>query len=153
MAIKVKNVFIKEDILDENGNKIGEIKFNPNDSRIMNKLTKIVNDLSYSLKDLKNLGEIKDISKEKLEKIEDFEKVSESFEKITKGYEIELKAVNNVFNDLSEIFGEDTINLFTGGTKDIMSLMPLIEFIIPYIQESRKSKVNKYIKSNTDVMD
>ena len=56
MALTVKQNFIVENIEDENGNKLGEIKFNPNDSRIMSKLTKIVNDLNYSLGKLKGMG-------------------------------------------------------------------------------------------------
>lgn len=154
MALTIKNSFIKEDILDENGNKLGEIKFNPNDSRIMSKLTKIVNELGDSLDKLKSMGEIPKISSEDLQTIEDFEKVSETFKLMEQGFDIEEKAVDSVLDNLSEVFGEETINIFTSGTKDVLSVMPLIEYILPYVKEARKTKINKYIdKKNSDVME
>ncbi len=154
MALTIKNSFIKEDILDENGNKLGEIKFNPNDSRIMSKLTKIVNELGDSLDKLKSMGEIPKISSEDLQTIEDFEKVSGTFKLMEQGFDIEEKAVDSVLDNLSEVFGEETINIFTSGTKDVLSVMPLIEYILPYVKEARKTKINKYIdKKNSDVME
>lgn len=154
MALTVKQNFVVENIEDEDGNKLGEIKFNPNDSRIMSKLTKIVNDLSYSLGKLKGMGDIPKIPKDKLETLEDFEEVSDIFKTINTGFKIEEDAVDNVLNDLSEIFGKETIELFTGGTKDVMSVMPLIEYILPYVKEAREIKMNKYLsKKPTDVME
>lgn len=154
MAIKIKSSFITEDITDENGIKIGEIKFNPNDSRIMSKLTKIVNDLSDSLNKLKSMGDIPEIPKENLETLEDFEKVSSVFKTIGEGFDIEEKAVNSTINDLTEVFGKETIEVFTGGTSDISSLLPLIEYIIPFVKQARETKINKYIvNKSSDVME
>ena len=161
MAIQVKNNFVKEDIVDEKGNKLGEIKFNPNDSRIMSKLTKIVNDLSKSLKELDKIKKDKDfskkmeiLSKEKLEDIEEFESASEVLEQLNHGYDIELETVTRTIEDLSEVFGKETVEIFTGGTKDIMSVMPLVDYVIPYVKKARNEKVNKYIpKANSDVME
>ena len=82
MKIIVKNKLIKEDIFDEGGNKIGELVFNPNDNRIMNKLYKIVQDAQMALKKLDKLGKMPDVEKLKnttLTSIEDFEKVSDDF--------------------------------------------------------------------------
>lgn len=154
MAIKINNSFVTEKIEDENGNKIGEIKFNPNDSRIMAKLSKIIDDLGKALKEIDSIGDIPKIEEKDLKSIEDFEKMASTFEKISKGFNIEEKAVDNVINDLSEIFGKETIELFTGGTKDIISVMPLIEYVIPFVKKSREGKVNKYIsKNNNGVME
>ncbi len=155
MALIVKNNFIKEDIKDENGNKLGEIKFNPNDSRIMSKLTKIVNELGNSLDKLKSMGNMPKISNEDLNTLEDFEKVSDSFKLIEQGFDIEEKAVDCVLDNLSEVFGVETINIFTGGTKDVLSVMPLIEYILPFVKEARQNKINKYInkKTSNDVME
>ena len=62
--------------------------------------------------------------------------------------------MDNVLNDLSEIFGKEAIEIFTGGTKDVMSVMPLIEYILPYVKEARETKMNKYLsKKSTDVME
>ena len=152
MVIKTKNNFIEEDIIDENGNILGKIRFNPSDSRIMRKLTKIVNDLGKVLKEVDNLGDIPKIPENELKNLKDFEEVASTFEKLEKGYKLEEEAVDGVITDLTEIFGKETIEVFTGGTKDIMSLMPLIEFIMPYVKNDRESKINKYIPKNNDVM-
>ena len=45
MALKVKNNFVRENIEDMEGNVLGEIKFNPKDSRIMSKLSIILKDI------------------------------------------------------------------------------------------------------------
>lgn len=155
MALIVKNNFIKEDIKDEKGNKLGEIKFNPNDSRIMSKLTKIVNELGNSLNKLNSMSNIPKIPNEDLNTLEDFEKVSESFKLIEQGFDIEEKAVDYVLENLSDVFGNDTIEIFTGGTKDVLSIMPLIEYILPYVKKARQNKINKYInkKVSNDVME
>ena len=39
------------------------------------------------------------------------------------------------------------------GTKDIDSIMPLIDFVIPYVKNARKNKVNKYVNVINDVME
>lgn len=154
MAIQIKNSFITEDVVDENGNKIGEIRFNPSDSRIMSKLTKIVNDLNESLTKLKDLGDMPKIPKENLETIEDFEKVSGIFQTINKGFSIEESAIDGVIEDLTEVFGKETVELFTGGSKDVLSIMPLIEYVMPYVKKARETKINKYItKKSADVME
>lgn len=158
MALKIKSNLIKEDIVDENGNKLGELKFNPNDSRIMKNLSTVVNEFNNAIKELNKLGNIDKLSLDKLNTIEDFEKASDTFEKIDKSYDIEVKAVDELINRLSEIFGKETIELFTNGTKDAECLLPIIEFIEPYVKKAREGKVNKYLnisnnQSNVDVME
>lgn len=155
MAITIKNSFIKEDIIDENGNKLGELKFNPNDSRIMKILTETINDCTNGLKDLKQIGNIKNISAEDINTIEDLENSSEVFGKIDKACDIELKIVNSVIQKLSEVFGKETIQLFTNGTKDIETLQPVLEFVMPHVKKKRNELVDKYKKKSktTDVME
>lgn len=157
MALTIKQNIVKEDLIDENGNKLGELKFNPNDTRIMQKLTKIVNDLTDKMKNLKKMDipSVESVKENKLEKIDDFEKLGEDFSKLNDAFDLEEKAIDNVIKELSEIFGEDTINIFTGGTKDIESLNPLLDFVMPYVKKAREGKVKKYIikKENDDVME
>lgn len=154
MALTIKNKFVREDILDEEGNKIGEIKFNPNDSAIMKSLADILEDLSNSVK---KLDEYKNIEIPKIDKsspLEEFEKVGSSIEKLSNMFNIEYEVVDNSIKSLEKIFGEDTINCFTGGTKDIETLIPLIDFIAPYVRKNRTKKVEQYIKKqNDDVME
>lgn len=154
MALVIEQKVIEEDILDTKGNKLGVIRFNPNDARIMNRLVKIINELEESLKKMNALGDFSELSKAKLETAEDFEKMSDTFKRMEEGLDIEEKSADMIFSNLGEIFGEDTIQVFTGGTKDIMSIMPLIEYIMPFVQKSRKKLVNKYInKKSSDVME
>lgn len=155
MKIIVKNKLIKEDIFDEDGNKIGELVFNPNDNRIMNKLYKIVQDAQLALKRLDKLGKMPDVEKLKnstLTSIEDFEKVSDDIDLLCKGGQIETDTIEGIFQDLYEIFGKDTINTVTQGTQDLEMIEPIMEFVKPYIEQSRKEKMQKYLKkSNTEI--
>lgn len=147
MNIIVNKKFIKEDILDENGNKLGEIKFNPSDNRIMAKITNIFNTCTNALKKLESKGEIPNLQNTKLETIEDFENVKDDIQKVCDVIEIESDTISSVFKNLYEVFGKDTIDIFTGGTEDIDLLTTLLEFIAPYVREARKQKVNKYIQN------
>lgn len=147
MNIIVNKKFIKEDILDENGNKLGEIKFNPSDNRIMAKITNIFNTCTNALKKLESKGEIPNLQNTKLETMEDFENVKDDIQKVCDVIEIESDTISSVFKNLYEVFGKDTIDIFTGGTEDIDLLTPLLEFIAPYVREARKQKVNKYIQN------
>lgn len=153
MSLIVKQNLIIEEIIDENGNKLGEIKFNPDDARIMSRLTKIVNDLTDTIKKIKEIGDISNLNDKKLETIEDFEKESDSFKKIYEAFNLQEEANTKAIEDLEEIFGKDTIELFTNGTKDVLTLLPLLEFITPYIKDSSKKRIEKYTKASTDVME
>ncbi len=148
MSLIVKNKFVVEDIIDEKGMKIGELKFNPSDSRIMNKLSQIITDATSSMNKIKTIGNVEDLSNKKLETIEDFENVQSDIEKICKGINIETDLIDRIFANLNEVFGKETIEIFTGGTQDIELLMPLLEFVMPYVKEARQKNVNKYIKNN-----
>lgn len=148
MSLIVKNKFIVEDIIGEKGMKIGELRFNPSDNRIMNKLVQIVTDATSSMKKIKNIGNVSDLSDKKLETIEDFENVQSDIEKICKGIDIESELIDRIFANLNEVFGKETIEIFTGGTQDIDLLMPLLEFVMPYVKDARQKNVNKYIKKN-----
>ena len=155
MKIIVKNKLIKENIFDEDGNKIGELVINPNDNRIMNKLYKIVQDAQLALKRIDKLGKMPDVEKLKnttLTSIEDFEKVSDDIDLLCKGGQIETDTIEGIFQDLYEIFGKDTINAVTQGTQDLEMIEPIMEFVKPYIEQSRKEKMQKYLKkSNTEI--
>lgn len=148
MSLIVKNKFVVEDIIDEKGMKIGELKFNPSDSRIMYKLSQIITDATNSMNKIKTIGNVADLSNKRLETIEDFENVQSDIEKVCKGINIETDLIDRIFANLNEVFGKETIEIFTGGTQDIELLMPLLEFVMPYVKEARQKNVNKYIKSN-----
>lgn len=148
MALKIKNEFIKEEIIDENNEKIGELKFNPKDSRIMKILTEAIVECTEGLKEIDKLGDIKQLSEKDLDTIEDYQKEEETFRKIDKGYDIELKTIESIIDKLSTVFGKETIELFTQGSVDIDSVMPVIEFVMPYVKKDRNKKIEKYMKKS-----
>jgi hypothetical protein len=152
MALTIKNRLIKEDILDESGTKIGELKFNPNDSRIMKKMSSLVKDFGKAVKEIDKLDKIERPNLESIS-IEDFDKASEYFDAFDKATDIEIETTDKLINELSEIFGKETIELFTQGTKDAESLLPVINFIEPYVKNARQSKLNKYLDNKNDVME
>lgn len=152
MALTIKNRLIKEDILDESGNQIGELKFNPNDSRIMKKMSSLVKDFGKAVKEINKLDKIERPNLESIS-IEDFDKASEYFDAFDKATDIEIETTDKLINELSEIFGKETIELFTQGTKDAESLLPVINFIEPYVKNARQSKLNKYLDNKNDVME
>lgn len=152
MALTIKNRLIKEDILDESGNKIGELKFNPNDSRIMKKMSSLVKDFGKAVKEIDKLDKIERPNLESIS-IEDFDKASEYFDAFDKATDIEIETTDKLINELSEIFGKETIELFTQGTKDAESLLPVINFIEPYVKNARQSKLDKYLDNKNDVME
>lgn len=149
MALIIKSKFIKEDILDENGNKIGELKFNPNDSRIMKKMSTLIKEFSSAIKEINELDKVKK-PKSDLKTLEDFENASDYFEAFDQATDLEISVVDKLIDGLSEIFGRETVELFTQGTKDAESLLPIISFMGPYVKENRQSQVNKYLDKKSD---
>lgn len=149
MALIIKSKFIKEDILDENENKIGELKFNPNDSRIMKKMSTLIKEFSSAIKKINELDKVKK-PKSDLKTLEDFENASDYFEAFDQATDLEISVVDKLIDGLSEIFGRETVELFIQGTKDAESLLPIISFMEPYVKENRQSQVNKYLDKKSD---
>lgn len=153
MALIIKSKFIKEDILDENKNKIGELKFNPNDSRIMKKMSTLIKEFSVAIKEINKLDKVEK-PKLELKTLEDFENASDYFEAFDKATDLEIDIVDKLIDGLSEIFGKETVELFTQGTKDAESLLPIISFMEPYVKKNRQNQVEKYLdKKSAEVME
>lgn len=150
--ILVKRNEVVEEIEDEQGNKLGVLRFNPNDSRIMNKLSKIMCKIENILEKQNGVNDFKNINKE-LKTAEDFERFSKEFKKIDEYLDIEIETIQGIISELSEVFGKETIEIFTNGTLDISTLNPLFDFIIPIIKDARLEKVNNYIDNNSEVME
>lgn len=154
MAIKIKNNFVEENIEDEKGTILGVLRFNPNDTRIVSRLTKCAENAEKALKELKKIGNISDLSTVNIESVEDAEKISDDISKMNQALEIEEKIITNTLSELEEIFGKETVDLFTQGTKDIESIMPILDFAMPYVKKARQNKVNKYnARNKSNVME
>lgn len=153
MALQVKTNFIIEDITDEEGNKIGVIKFNPKDSRIMNKLAIILKEIGEAANNVSKI-DVKDVPEGKIDSLEDFEKFSDICNSYVEVTDIQNNVTKKVISDLIEIFGEETIECFTQGTNDMESILPLIEYVLPYVKDYKNEKVNSYLNaSKNDVME
>ena len=153
MAIAVKSKFVCEDIVDKDNNVIGQIKFNPDDSKIMKTLAEILCDLNNSINKLDNYKDLDLSQLSENSSLEDFKNASDKIEKTKEIFTMEYNVINKSISGLKDIFGEECINCFTGGTMDIASLLPLIKFITPYVKKSRNEKVDKYLSKNNDVME
>lgn len=150
--MEIKNKFVEEDIT-ENGKVIGKIRFNPNDSKIMYNLAKTVESLTSSLRKLNEIPIPREVNLDNLKTADDFIKSTEDFNNIANAYELEYETIREAIKNLEEIFGKDTIECFTKGTTDYYALMPLLEYVMPYVKKSRNSKVKEYLrKSKSSVM-
>ena len=115
----------------------------------MYNLALTIENLTSSLEKLNTMSIPEKIDLDKLTTADDFIKSSDNFNKIASAYELEYKTINEAIKKLEEIFGKDTIECFTKGTTDYYTLVPLLEFIMPYVKKSRDSKVNKYLRKST----
>lgn len=147
MQLKTKQRIIIEEVFDEDtGEKLGEIRLNPNDTKIMAKLSKIVKDLTVAMNKINSIGEVKEMSNQELKTLDDFEKEKENIQKMCSLVDIESEATKTAIDDLSEVLGKETVEIFTGGTYDIELLLPLINFLEPHIKNAREQKMSKYLK-------
>lgn len=157
MAIVVKSKRIKDDITDENGNVLGIISYNPEDTRTYTRLSNVMNDILKIDKKRKSIGEIKDFSKEELQDIEDFEKYRESFEKVNEILRFIDEKMEHIIGEVDSIFGEGTCNILMEDTHDIELLVPLLESVMPNFEKARNKKTKKYLNDKkveeNDVMD
>lgn len=153
MALKINNNIVREKIEDQNGNVIGEIQFDPNDETIMKSMSDIIKNLTDKIQKQKEIGKINvDKLNNILETQEDFESSFEDLAKINQSIDLEYAAVKETIDSFTKIFGKETMDVITGGVVSLNNLKPLIEFISPYIKESRKTQTDKYLSNNSNVL-
>lgn len=144
MAIVVKNKNIKEEIVDEKGNHLGDISYNPDDIKAYKKLTDIldfINTMSKNTEHLNQLGELSD----KEITLDNFS----NYEELFNGVHEELHTIDDLIGEtkkgIDEIFGEGTSYIFMGDGSDLDSLMPLLDDVMPKFKNKREEQVNKYL--------
>ena len=153
MALKINNNIVRENIEDQNGNIVGTIQFDPNDETIMKSMSDIIKNLTDKIQKQKEIGEINiDKLNNILETQEDFENSIEDLAKINQSIDLEYEAVKETIDSFAKIFGKETMDVITGGFVSLNNLKPLIEFISPYIKESRKAQTDKYLSNNSNVL-
>jgi hypothetical protein len=156
MSIKRVYKNIKEDVLDEQGNKIGEVCFNPEDVGVYDKFLSILTKINEFQKKVKDIGDVKNITSEEIGKMknsQDLEKLEDTFSKMKTISQVTVELVGEITKDVNSIFGEGVTELFLQGSKDLELIMPLLDGVMPFFQKARENKTNKYLnKSNSDVM-
>ena len=115
-------------------------------------MSSLVKDFGKAVKEIDKLDKVERPNLDSIS-IEDFDKASEYFDAFDRATDIEMETTDKLINELSEIFGKETIELFTQGTKDAESLLPIISFIEPYVKKARQSKLDKYLDNKNDVME
>lgn len=153
MAIVVKSKKIKEDIVDENGQILGSISYNPNDTTTYTKLTDIMNNLLKISDEMKSLQHIKNIPEEGLKSMEDFENYRDDFNAMNISLHNCDEKIENIKHSIDLIFGEGVCNIIMEGSNDVEMLIPLIEEVIPKFKNARDGKVNKYLPTESEILD
>lgn len=156
MAIVIKSKKIKEDIADENGNVLGSISYNPEDTTTYTKLTDIMNDLLKISDEMKSLDRLEKLPENELKDIDEFEKYRNDFNTMNEVLHKCDDRIENIKKTVDEIFGIGTCKIIMEDSNDVDMLVPLIEEVIPKFKNARKGKVDKYIskkKNNSDVME
>lgn len=156
MAIVIKSKKIKEDVVDENGNVLGSISYNPEDTTTYTKLTDIMNDLLKISDEMKSLNKLEKLPENELKDIEEFEKYRNGFNTMNEVLHKCDDRIENIKKTVDEIFGVGTCKIIMEDSNDVDMLVPLIEEVIPKFKNARKGKVDKYLSKNTidlDVME
>jgi hypothetical protein len=154
MAIIVsgESRIIRQDILNENEEKIGQIAYNPNDINALDKFWAIYDKLNRGSQKQKEieieLGAMDvDILDRDLETVEEFQTAGDVIAKKGESIKAAITTFDDIAKGLDEIFGEGTCQLFTKGYVDEVLLNPLIEGVMPDFEKAakeRKALVDKY---------
>lgn len=149
---------IRHDITNEEGKKIGEIAYNPNDIKSLDKFWGVYDTLntgSQRQKELETeldaLGT--DIMDEDLETTEDFEKAGKVISKSREVFTEAMGTIEEVKAGLDEVFGAGTCDLFMRGYSDTEMLTPLFNAVMPDFEkasEERKEYVDQYKKNRAE---
>lgn len=151
MAITVKDKNIKENLVDENGNILGSISYNPEDIKAFRKLSDILNFINEMSKNTKYLNQLGVLPKENIS-LDDFYKYEELFS----GVRNELHTIGDLIEEtktsIDEIFGEGTSYILMGNGEDLELLMPLLDEVMPKFKSKREEKVNQYLDNDESVL-
>lgn len=147
MAIIVKSKKIKENIVDENGNVLGIISYNPEDTTTYTRLTDIMNELLKIGDEMKQLNNIKKIPEGILNNIEELNEYRNNFNEMNKSLHNCDERIENIKKSIDDIFGLGTSQIIMENSNDIDMLMPLIENVLPKFKQARNGKVNKYLQN------
>lgn len=142
------------DIVNEKGEKRGEIKFNPRDIRVYNAfmtMSKHIYNVSDKYDSVKDIAEIPE---GKLDSVDEYKKVRDTFDKVADFTECAVKQIDEISKELDDVFGKGTSELILQGSYDFELLSEFIQGVAPYFKAAKKERLNKYLddKNENDVM-
>ena len=157
MPIVAKSKKVKDNIVDENGNVLGTISYNPEDTKTYTKLSNIMQEIFQIDEKRKSIGDLKELPKERLKSLDEFEEYKETFEKMNETLNFCDEKIENIKKEIDDIFGQNTSKIMMEDSNDIELLLPLIESVIPIFEKIRNKKINKHLeddkKKENDVME
>lgn len=157
MPIVAKSKKVKDNIVDENGNVLGTISYNPEDTKTYTKLSNIMQEIFQIDEKRKSIGDLKELPKERLKSLDEFEEYKETFEKMNETFNFCDEKIENIKKEIDDIFGQNTSKIMMEDSNDIELLLPLIESVIPIFEKIRNKKINKHLeddkKKENDVME
>ena len=146
MAIIVKNTKITEEIVDEKGNVLGHISYDPKDYNAYKEIMNIMEDI-YKLEDSLNKSKDIDIDKLKNAKTDaDFDALRGEFHIISSALNEGSESIDSIIDRVDAIFGKGICNIILNGTYNLDLLLPLLENVTPQFEKVHTEKKNAYLK-------
>jgi len=146
MAIVVKNTKITEEIVDEKGNLLGHISYDPKDYNAYKEIMNIMEDI-YKLEDSLNKSKNIDIEKMKAAKTDsDFAALRNEFHSMSAALNEGSESVDSIIRRIDTIFGEGTCSIILNGTYNLDLLIPLLENVTPEFEKVHTIKKNAYLQ-------
>lgn len=108
MPIVAKSKKVKDNIVDENGNVLGTISYNPEDTKTYTKLSNIMQEIFQIDEKRKSIGDLKELPKERLKSLDEFEEYKETFEKMNETFNFCDEKIENIKKEIDDIFGQNT---------------------------------------------
>lgn len=153
MAIIVKNTKITDEIVNEKGEVLGIISYDPNDLKSRKEIINIINDI-YKLEDsLKKADKINISQFSNAKTMEEFEKARDSFNQLRVHINQGAEHIEDIIKRIDNIFGEGTCKIVLNDTYNLELLIPLLNGVLPQFEKVQNEKKNKYLDGvRTDVM-
>jgi len=152
MAIVIKSKKVTLPIENEQGEKLGEVVFNPDSAETYKALTEIA-ELVYKISDKRDsMGELKTIPTGEVESVEKEKAYRDEFMKINEFTTYMTETIDKIAEAIDSAFGKGTSELILQGGYDIEGLIAFVEGISPYFEGARAKRIDKYVNDDDGVM-
>lgn len=146
MAIVVKNTKITEEIVNEKGELLGHISYDPEDYNSYKEILNIMEDI-YALDDALKVTNSVDVKAiEEAAKNEDFDSVRSQFHTMADAMNKGSESIDSIIKRIDTIFGTGTCKIILNGTYNLNLLLPLLEAVTPQFEKLHSEKKNAYLE-------